>query len=140
MNKLKIAVFVINMLLGGLFIYAGVQKFAPKTPRSSTEQATELPDHVVKIKAMIGGLKGTEYFWPFLGIAEILCGLLLFTQRYALLGAVMLVPLSLNIFLFHLFLEPHEIGELVLTGFYLILNLGLLAYEYPKLKKAFLTK
>lgn len=138
--KIKILILVMRLGLGGLFIYGGAQKFIPKPPRPATEQTVELPDHVVKIKAMIGGLKGTGYFWPMLGIAEILCGLLLISQWYALLGAVMLVPLTLNIFLFHLYLEPHEPRELILTGLYLLINLGLMAYDYPKLKLAFLTK
>lgn len=140
MKKIKILILVVRFALGALFIYGGIQKFIPKPPRPATEQQTELPDHVVKIKAMIGGLKGTGYFWPLLGAAEILCGLLLMSQWYALLGAVMLVPLTLNIFLFHLYLEPHEPGELILTGLYLLFNLGLLAYDYPKLQLAFLTK
>lgn len=140
MNKLKILILVTRIALGGLFVYAGTQKFIPKPPRSATEQAVELPDHVVKIKAMIGGLKGTNYFWPVLGVAEIICGLLLISQFYALLGAVMLVPLSLNIFFFHLFLEPHDVGELIMTGLYLLANMALLAYDYPKLKMAFLTR
>ncbi|MEO9806183.1 MAG: DoxX family membrane protein [Reichenbachiella sp.] len=140
MSKIKILILVTRIALGGLFVYAGIQKFIPKPPRPVVEQNVEIPDHVVKIKSMIGGLKGTGYFWPLLGFAEILCGVLLLSQLYALLGAMMLVPLSLNIFLFHLYLEPHEMGELVLTGLYLIINLGLLFYDYPKLKTAFLTK
>ncbi len=140
MKKIKVLILVARIALGGLFVYAGIQKFAPTPPRPATEQATELPDHLVKIKSMIGGLKGTGYFWPELGIAEILCGALLISQVYALLGAVMLVPLTLNIFLFHLYLEPHDMGELVQTGFYLIINLTLLAYDYPRLKIAFLNK
>ena len=140
MNKLRILILVTRIALGGLFVYAGIQKFIPKPPRPATEQGVELPDHVVKIKGMIGGLKGTGYFWPVLGVAEIVCGLLLISQLYALLGAVMLVPLSLNIFFFHLFLEPHEVGELLLTGLYLLVNLALLTYDYPKLKATFLTQ
>ncbi len=72
------------------------------------------------------------------GIAEILCGLMLVSQVFALLGAVMLVPVTLNIFLFHLFLEPHETGELLLTLLYLLANLFLIAWEFPKLKSVFL--
>lgn len=137
MKKLNIFIIVIRIALGGLFVYAGIQKFIPKPAKVRTEQSIELPDHVMKIKAMIGGLKTTGYFWPLLGVAEILCGLLLISQIYALLGAVMLIPLSLNIFFFHLFLEPHELGELVLTAIYFLLNLGLLAFDFPKLKTAF---
>ena len=145
MKPIKIGVVVIRLALGLLFVYGGIQKFIPK-PKPAQQEATtgqqqvkqELPDNVVKIKAYIGGMKQTGYFWPMLGVAEILCGVFLLSQYLSLLGAVMLVPLTLNIFFFHLFLEGDEIGEVLMTLGYLVANLLLLVYDYPKLKKAFL--
>ena len=138
MKIIRIGLIVIQLALGGLFIYGGIQKFIPKPPRPQTEAGKELPPHVIKIKAFIGGMKQTEYFWPMLGTVEILCGLLLVSQYLALLGAVMLVPVTLNIFFFHLFLEPHETGELAMTALYLLGNLLIIAYHFPKLKTTFL--
>lgn len=86
--------------LGVLFIYAGIQKFNPKPRPQSTTPDSELPAHVVKIKGLIGGMKQTGYFWEMVGVAEITCGVLLVSQLFALLGAVMLVPITLNIFFF----------------------------------------
>lgn len=134
-NWLAVAV---RVALGVLFIYAGIQKF-DSTPRPSTDSLEPVPEHVVKIRSLIGGMKQTGYFWEMVGAAEILCGVLLVSQYLALLGAVMLVPLTLNIFLFHLFLEPHEPGELLLTGLYLAANLWLILREYPRLKPLFIT-
>lgn len=146
---IKIGVIVARVALGVLFVYGGAQKFNPrKRPakaveakqaetRTLSEQAP--PDNTQKIKSMIGGLKSTGYFWPFLGVAELLCGILLLSQYMALLGAVMLVPLSLNILLFHLFLKPDDMGDLLLTALYFLLNMALLAYDYPRLKNIFLT-
>lgn len=129
--------------LGLLFVYAGTQKFAEPAPREkpNTEQNTEvnaLPENVVKIRAYIGGLKQTEFFWPMLGIAEILCGVLLLSQLFALLGAIMLVPLTLNIFLFEVFLGGGDVIEVIVHGLYLLANLIIIAYGYPRLKLAFL--
>jgi putative oxidoreductase len=138
-KALKITVIAIRIALGVLFIYAGYQKFIPKE-RPAVSEVQELPDHVVKIKAFIGGMKQTGYFWPFLGIAEIVAGALLLSQVLSLLGAFILFPVTLNIFLFHLFLEPHEPFELFLTGLYLVGNLFIILYEYPKLKPVFITK
>lgn len=138
MTPLKIAIIIIRISLGGLFIYGGIQKFIPKPPRSQTESATELPPHVAKIKAYIGGLKQTDYFWPMLGAVEIIGGILLVSQYLSLLGAVLLMPVTLNIFLFHLFLEPHETGELLMTILYLLANALILGWYYPKLKPIFL--
>ncbi|TRX58427.1 DoxX family protein [Fulvivirga sp. M361] len=139
MSFLKIAIVVIRFSLGTLFVFGGVQKFVPKSPRQKTEVVQQLPDHVIKIKAFIGGLKQTGYFWPMLGVVEILCGILLVSQYLALLGAIVLLPITINIFLFHLFLEPHEPGELLLTALYLLANVVIISYHYPKLKKTFLT-
>lgn len=147
MDIFKLIIIAIRIALGGLFIYAGIAKFTPKAPAEqppatqSSEVAAEkpeLPPHVVKIKALIGGMKQTGYFWPMLGVAEILCGVFLISQALALLGAVMLVPLTLNIFLFHLYLEPHETGELIMTAVYFAANILLLGYDYQRLKLIFL--
>ncbi|MBU2916017.1 MULTISPECIES: DoxX family membrane protein [Reichenbachiella] len=137
----SIIIFVVRIALGVLLVYGGVTKFVPKAPKAeSSVVKQDLPDHVVKIKALIGGMKQSGYFWPFLGVSEILCGLFLISQVFSLMGAVMSVPITLNIFLFHAFLEPHEVGELMMTGLYLGANLCLLAYDYPKLKLIFLSK
>lgn len=143
----KYFIIAIRLALGGLFIYAGAQKFAPVekpsakaiTEQSKTSKTKALPENIQKIKAYIGGLKQTGFFWPMLGIAELICGLLLISQIFALLGAVMLVPLTLNIFLFEVFLGGGDITEMVTHGLYLLANLLILAYGYPRLKWAFLT-
>lgn len=143
-KSIKYFIIAIRIALGLLFVYAGIQKFnkAPAEKPASEEQSVvekQLPENVVKIKALIGGMKQTGYFWPMLGIAEIVCGVLLLSQVLALLGAVMLVPLTLNIFLFELFLGGGNITEIFIHGLYLLGNLLILAYGYPRLKMAFLT-
>ena len=138
MKLFRIAIIVMRIGLGCLFVYGGVQKFTSKPPKAETGEVIELPDHVVKMKAYIGGLKQTGYFWPMLGVVELVGGLMLLSQVLSLLGAVILMPITLNIFLFHLFLEPHEIGELIMTTVYLLINLAIIAWYYPRLKPLFL--
>ena len=138
MKVFKIAIIILRLGMGGLFIYGGVKKFIPKPPRPQTEASVDLPDSVVKIKAYIGGLKQTEYFWPMLGLVEFAGGVLLVSQYLALLGAVFLMPVTLNIFLFHLFLKPHETGDLIMTALYLLTNMTIIGWYYPSLKATFL--
>jgi len=143
-KAIKLLIIGIRLGLGLLFVYAGIQKFIPDEPKPkvTTENqsiAKELPPNVVKIKAYIGGLKQTGYFWPMLGITELVCGLLLLSQVYALLGAVMLIPLTLNIFLFEVFLGDGDPVELFTHGLYFVANIILLIYAWPRLKLAFLT-
>lgn len=140
---LRFGVIALRLGLGILFLYAGIQKFNPQPPKPQSTQVTsqvaEIPEHVVKIKAFIGGMKQTDYFWPMLGIAEIVSGVLLLSQVFALLGAVMLVPLTLNIFLFEVFLGGGDVMEIMIHGLYLLANLLIIAAGYPRLKLAFLT-
>ena len=138
MQMFKIAIVILRLGLGGLFIYGGIQKFIPKPPPPQTEVSTDLPDSVVKIKTYIHGLKQTEYFWPMLGVVEFVAGALLISQYLALLGAVLLMPVTMNIFLFHLFLKPDDVGDLILTTLYLLANMTIIGWYYPSLKATFL--
>lgn len=143
-KAIKYFIIAVRLGLGLLFVYAGIQKFKSQEPRPKpqTEQSVadkSVPENVVKIRAYIGGLKQTGFFWPMLGAAELLCGLLLLSQAFALLGAVMLVPLTLNIFLFEVFLGGGDVMEIITHGLYFVGNLLILAYGYPRLKLAFLT-
>lgn len=139
MNVIKISVMLLQLALGILFVYAGVQKFIPKHEHHAAHASDEgRAVDIDKTKSFIGGLKQSGYFWPFLGIVEIVGGLLLISQYFGLLGAVMLAPVSINIFLFHLFLESHEIGEMIVTFVYLLANFLIIAYRYRDLKSTFL--
>ena len=87
-------------------------------------------NEVLMIKNYIFGMKQTNYFWQFLGFVEILAGLLLFSQVFARIGAIIALPLTINIFLFHLFLESEEVGELALTFALFAANVALIAFTY----------
>ncbi len=124
-----------------MMIYGGMKKFEKPSP-SPTEivekvkagQEVAPSVEILKIKNYIFGMKQTGYFWQFLGIVELLVGLLLISQRFSLLGAIMALPVTIHIFLFHLFLEPHEIGELIQMTFLLIINLLIIAKGYKHWK------
>ncbi|MCC3151673.1 DoxX family membrane protein [Hymenobacter sp. BT770] len=73
-----------------------------------------------------------EIFAQFIGVAQLLIGLLLLSGRFALLGAVLLVPMWLNIIF--LTWSQHWVGTPFLTTGFLVLNLGLLLHDYPRLK------
>ncbi|PZO28984.1 MAG: DoxX protein [Flavobacteriaceae bacterium] len=141
MKSLKIIFIIFNLILGGMMIYGGMKKFEKPSP-SPTEIVEKVKAgeevapsvEILKIKNYIFGMKQTGYFWQFLGIVELLVGLLLISQRFSLLGAIMALPVTIHIFLFHLFLEPHEIGELIQMTFLLIINLLIIAKGYKHWK------
>ena len=64
-------------------------------------------------EAFMKGLFGTGYFLFLLKITETTCGFLLLRGIAAPLALVIIAPVTLNIFCFHLFLTP-GLNELVL--------------------------
>jgi len=136
MKAFKIILIILNLYVGGFLIFGSTGKF------KETPKVTEIVDKVkkgeevapnediLKIKNYIFGMKQTGYMWPFLGIMEFLAGALLVSQVFSRIGAFIALPLTINIFLFHLFLEGHETGELIHTFCLLLANVILIAVSY----------
>lgn len=139
--------FVLRLILGGMLVLGGIEKFDKPIP-SPTAQIEKVKSgelntenvEVLKIKNYIFGMKQTNYFWQFLGIVEIAFGLLLISQVFGLLAAIMSLPVTINIFLFHIFLDPNEVGEIIEVSLILAINIWLIAYEYKRWKGIVFTK
>jgi hypothetical protein len=71
-------------------------------------------------------------YWQFLGWAQLGAGLLLLTQRYALLGALAYVSIMANIFV--ITLSYDFAGTPVITGLMLLAGLLLLAWDWNRLR------
>jgi uncharacterized membrane protein YphA (DoxX/SURF4 family) len=130
-----------NLILGGMLIFGGIRKFdgpapAPTQMIDTVKKGEEIAPNgeVLKIRNFIFGMKQTGYFWEFLGVMELLAGVLLVSQVFSLFGAILALPLVINIFLFHYYLEPEETGELAEMAGLLFLNIVLLAFGYRKWK------
>lgn len=140
MKTIKIITLVLSILLGGMLIYGGIGKFSKENPspvqvikKAEKFQAVDKELTLQKI-LYINGMKQTGYLWQFLGIMQIVCGLLLISQVFTTFGAIMAFPIVINIFFFHLFLEFDEVGELLQTGGLLLINAWLLFKERKLLK------
>lgn len=142
MNTAKIVFFLISLYVGGFMLYGGYQKFAKPMPKPiqmietfEKEGAEKMKqDSKLVIKNYIFGMKQTGFFWQFLGICEILFGIMVLSQYLRFAGAVMLMPIVLQIFLFHVFLEPDDLLELAETGLLFLGNLALIFKEFPTWK------
>ncbi len=66
-------------------------------------------------------------YWKFIGLSQLLAGLLLMTQRYAKLGALINFPIILNIFVITISYEFR--GTPIITGMMLLANLMLLIWD-----------
>ena len=140
MKVIKILIIILNLYVGGFMIYGSLGKFKP-TPKPTeiiekVQKGEEVApnDEILKIKNYIFGMKQSGYFWPFLGIMELLAGILLVSQVFSRIGAFVAFPLTLNIFLFHFFLEAHEMGELLQTLALLIATIILMGSTYKTWK------
>ena len=139
-KSISILFIVFRLVLGGFMIYGGIQKFKNPIPKpiEVVEKAQKFssPEKVNILQKIlyINGAKQTNYFWQVLGICELLFGLLLVIQGSGFIGALFLLPITLHIFLFHLFLETDEVGELIQTGVLFIINIGLVLREKEKWK------
>ena len=139
MRIILIINILLRILLGSMMLYGGTQKFAKPMP-SPTQiidevRAGKSPEadlEKLKIRNYIFGLKQSGFFWQMLGALELLVGILLLAQITSLLAATLAMPLTLNIFLFHLFLEPNDTAELLQTLALLLANVWLIGVEFPR--------
>jgi uncharacterized membrane protein YphA (DoxX/SURF4 family) len=123
-------VFAMRLWLGYVFMKAGYRKLTSPGFNAARYEAKGIPEAFIDF---YGSMWESGYFIPMLGIFQLLGGLLLLTQRWALLGALLLIPIALNIFAIHFFLDNRP-GENLMTGFYLTLLAALAAYDYKKVK------
>ena len=114
----KITFIVLRLFLGGVMISAGAGKFF-KPISNATEVVEKINDETISSNTMtlqkvlyIGGLKQTGYFWEVVAFCELLFGIFLIYYRSYFLGSLFLLPITLHIFLFHLFLEVNEFLQL----------------------------
>ena len=110
---------IVRILLGLLFVVAGASKFLTTPPPPPNEAAA----------AFLGALAATGYMFPIIAVTEILVGVCFVAGRFVALAAVVIVPISLNIFLFHAAIDP---AGMAVGIFVAAANLYLLAVSFPK--------
>lgn len=127
-NIFRIAITIISIALGVFFIYKGVNKHF-LSPCKVYDSTSTIP---IEYQNLITSLCSRGYT-KIIGVLEVLSGILLIIPRTRLLGAIILLPVIINIFLFHLILDnrPHEIVE---TGIPLLATIIIFASYYQKRK------
>lgn len=141
---LKLFHIALSIAFGLFFMYAGIKKFIPKKARVSS--TTELVDAVsnnkiekpISFKLAVKALKASGYLY-MVGVFQILGGLLALFNTTRLLGLFVLLPLTINIFCFHLFMD-NRMDENMETGLLLFANLLLVLFYTKKLKQILITK
>jgi putative oxidoreductase len=110
---------IVRILLGLILIVFGMNKLLP-------EAFIPLPEMPEKAGDFMTSLGATGYVLKTVGIIEIGIGVLLLFKKWVAFALIVLVPISLNIVLFHIFLDVSRIGGALLVA---ILN-GILIYKH----------
>jgi uncharacterized membrane protein YphA (DoxX/SURF4 family) len=75
---------------------------------------------------------GLALFARIIAVMQVTCGILLLSQRFSTVGAIMLLPMNLSILAVTISLGWQ--GTPYVNGFFVALNLLLLLYDWHKLK------
>lgn len=86
-----------RLLLGLIFVVFGLNGFFQFIP---------VPPLAPEAGAFMGALMETGYMLPFIKITEVAAGALILGGLFVPFALVVLAPVVLNIFFFHLFLDP----------------------------------
>lgn len=97
---MKFAIIGVRVLLGLLFVVSGLNGFF---------HFMENPEMNETMTAFMGALSGTGYFMTVVKVVEVVSGLMILTGRFLPLGLILLAPVSVHIFLAHLFLDRAEL-------------------------------
>lgn len=117
---------IIRILLGLILIAFGANKLYAFIP---------LPQPSPEAADFMESLANTGYVLTIVAIFEIIIGLMLLIRVWVPFVLLLLVPLSLNILLFHLFLDVPSIGTAILV---VIMN-GILLYKHRQKYKPLFT-
>ena len=98
LNAMKTATTIARILLGFLYLVFGLDYFFQFIPYQ--------PNHTGRVAAFKAALVSIGYFYPMIKSIQVVGGLSLMINRFAPFFAVVLFPLSLNVFLYHTILVP----------------------------------
>lgn len=119
----ELLIIGIRFLLGLSFMPSGIAKLAGER---FTALSTETP-----IGYFFEALYQTGLYWQFLGFCQVFSAFLLFTQRFALLGALFFFGISLNIFMITISMD--FTGTWIITSLMLFAAMILLSWDWYKL-------
>ncbi|MBS1797924.1 MAG: DoxX family protein [Acidobacteria bacterium] len=94
---MKITVIIVRVLMGLLFIFASVVVLFNLVPPP--------PEQPERVRIFMEGVNATGYLLPLIKITELVCGIAFVSGRFVALASVVIAPVIVNIFLFHLLVD-----------------------------------
>ena len=117
---MKIAYTVIRVLVGLLFIFSSL---------SFLLKLIVPPEQTGDVKIFMDGMIASGYLFQDIKITELVCGLAFVSGFFVPLASVVISPIVVNIFLFHVFLDTSGLP----VGIILIISNLFLAYYHKDL-------
>lgn len=108
---------IIRIALGLALVVFGANKFLHFIPMEPPTGAAG---------EFMNSLGATGYIFPIVGMLEVVIGALLLLKKWVAFGLILLAPISINILLFHLFLDIPGVAVALLVT---IFN-GVLIYKH----------
>lgn len=106
---MKIATLIVRILVGGLMLFASLSYFF---------KFGEQPALVGDMKTVMDGFIASKYLLPLAKSVELIAGLTIISGKFMKIGAVILVPVTLNILLINVLLMPELIGNAIATALF----------------------
>src|SRR5215204_2560016 len=105
---MKIAVVIVRVLTGLLFLFASIVVLFNLVPQ---------PELSGRVKVFMDGMNATGYLIPLIKITELVCGIAFVSGRFVPLATVVIAPVVVNIFLFHAFVDRQGLPVAVFLVF-----------------------
>lgn len=125
---MQLFVIYLRYIIGFAFIFASLVKI--QGLRFTTESGAENP--INSSWHFFETLYQSGLYWRFLGIAQFITGTLLVTQKYAKLGAILFLPIIVNVFVITISYDFR--GTPIITGLMLLSTLFLIFWDWDALK------
>ncbi|TBX71050.1 DoxX protein [Flavobacterium silvisoli] len=97
---------IVRVVLGLVLIVFGANKFLHFIPAEPLTGAAG---------EFMNSLGATGYIFPVVGVFEVIIGVLLVFRKWVAFALILLAPISINILLFHLFLDIPGLGVALLV-------------------------
>lgn len=114
---MKIAVIIVRVLMGLMFAFASIVVLFELVPQ---------PEQTGNVKIFMDGMAASVYMMTTIKVIELICAVAFLTGKFVPLATVVIFPITVNILLFHVFVEPEEL----LVAILLMIGNLFLAWHY----------
>lgn len=123
---MRIATIIVRVLMGALLVFASLSYFLDLMPQ---------PTPTGDLATVMAGFAASKYLFPLSKAIELLSGLSFLSGKYMRLFNVVLLPITVNILLIHVFLSP--VSELPVALLLFLGNLFLIYRNWDSYKWVF---